>query len=63
MAVTIRRSIDALPPFFVANSNLDKDRYALELVTLFDRAIRKVASTGRSEYVLIAPSIYFHLLM
>jgi len=41
MAMTIRRSIDALPPLFVANPNLDADMYARELVTLFDRATRK----------------------
>jgi AcrR family transcriptional regulator len=41
MAVAIRRSIDALPPLFVANPNLDADVYARELVTLFDRATRK----------------------
>jgi hypothetical protein len=41
MAVTIRRAIDALPPFFIANPNLDADGYARELVTLFDRATRK----------------------
>jgi len=41
MAVTIRRSIDALPPLFAANPNLDADSYARELVTLFDRAARK----------------------
>lgn len=41
MAVTIRRAIDALPPLFIANPNLDADLYARELVTLFDRATRK----------------------
>jgi len=41
MAVTIRRAIDALPPLFIADPNLDADGYARELVTLFDRATRK----------------------
>jgi TetR/AcrR family fatty acid metabolism transcriptional regulator len=41
MAVTIRRSIDALPPLLLANPNLDADRYAQELVALFDRATCK----------------------
>ncbi len=42
MAVTIRRAIDALPPLFIANPTLDANRYAQELVTLFDQATRKV---------------------
>ncbi len=41
MAVSIRRTIDALPPLFIANPNLDAGLYARELVTLFDRATRK----------------------
>ncbi len=41
MAVTIRRAIDALPPLLIADPDLDVDRYAQELVTLFDRATRK----------------------
>lgn len=41
MAVTIRRAIDAVAPLFAANPNLDVESYAQELVTLFDRAIRK----------------------
>ncbi len=41
MAVTIRRAIDAIPPLFAANPNLDVESYARELVTLFDRATRK----------------------
>lgn len=41
MSVTIRRAIDALPPLFAANPNLDVASYARELVTLFDRATRK----------------------
>ncbi len=41
MVVTIRRSIDALPPLFIADPGLDADLYARELVTLFDRATRK----------------------
>lgn len=41
MAVTIRRAIDAVPPLFAANPNLDVASYARELVTLFDRATRK----------------------
>jgi len=41
MAVTIRRAIDALPPLFIANPDLDASLYARELVTLFDRATCK----------------------
>lgn len=41
MAVTIRGAIDALPSLFIANPQLDADRYAQELVALFDRATRK----------------------
>jgi TetR/AcrR family fatty acid metabolism transcriptional regulator len=41
MALTIRRSIDALPPLFIADPTLDANVYARELVTLFDRATRK----------------------
>jgi hypothetical protein len=41
MAVTIRRAIDAVPPLFAANPNLDVDSYARELVMLFDRATQK----------------------
>jgi len=41
MAVTIRRAIDAVPPLYAANSNLDVYAYACELATLFDRATRK----------------------
>ena len=36
-----RRAIEALPPLFGANPNLDAHVYAQELVTLFDRATRK----------------------
>lgn len=42
MAVTIRGAIDALSPLFIANPQLDAELYARELVTLFDRATRKV---------------------
>ena len=36
-----KRAIDAIPPLFVANPNLDEEAYAQGLVTLFDRATRK----------------------
>lgn len=41
MAVTIRSAIDALPPLFIANPQLDAGVHARELVTIFDRATRK----------------------
>lgn len=41
MAVTIRSAIDALSPYLIANPQVDAERYAQELVTLFDRATRK----------------------
>ncbi len=41
MAVTIRQAIDVVAPLLAAHPNLDTDSYALELVTLFDRATRK----------------------
>jgi hypothetical protein len=31
-----RRAIDAVPPLFVTNPNLDGEAHARELVTLFD---------------------------
>lgn len=41
MAVAIRRTIDGLPPLFIADPTLDAKVYGQELVTLFDRATRK----------------------
>jgi hypothetical protein len=41
MALSIRGAIDAVGRFFVADPTLDGERYAQELVTLFDRATRK----------------------
>ncbi|HEU5226417.1 MAG TPA: TetR/AcrR family transcriptional regulator [Ktedonobacteraceae bacterium] len=41
MAVTIRGAIDAVGRFLVAHPTVDAGTYAQELVTLFDRAIRK----------------------
>ena len=40
MAVTIRSAIDALSPYLLAHPQVDAERYAQELVTLFDRATR-----------------------
>ncbi len=38
MAIAIRKAIDALPPLFATHPELEPDRYAQELATLFDLA-------------------------